>query len=272
MRNKVTVVGSGNVGASVALRLSDREIADVVMTDILEGIPQGKGLDILEAGPVVGSDSRGHPFVDESLAQFSAMLYFEDRYDVARAETEGQRQVAMNFHVMRLEGHADAPVDRAASAFAAPMDYAGLVYGKGPFLYPALRQELGDDAFFAGLREYVTTYRMRTAGPRSLTDVLARGPHASRVRALTHRWLEERHGDDDLGPSTPDTLIAGMLPPEMANDPAMRAMLGPMIQAMLGGGGGGGIEDMLGGGEEITPEQQRALEQLMQEMTGGGEE
>ena len=58
MRKKVTVVGSGNVGASVALRLADRELADVAMTDILEGIPQGKGLDILQAGPVVGSDSR----------------------------------------------------------------------------------------------------------------------------------------------------------------------------------------------------------------------
>jgi malate dehydrogenase len=58
MRKKVTVVGSGNVGASVALRLADRELADVVMTDIIEGIPQGKGLDILQAGPVVGSDSR----------------------------------------------------------------------------------------------------------------------------------------------------------------------------------------------------------------------
>src|SRR3990167_5653066 len=58
MRQKVTVVGSGNVGASTALRLADRELADVGMTDILEGIPQGKGLDILEAGPVVGSDSR----------------------------------------------------------------------------------------------------------------------------------------------------------------------------------------------------------------------
>jgi malate dehydrogenase len=51
------VVGAGNVGASVALRLADREMADVVMTDIVEGIPQGKGLDMLQAGPVVGSDS-----------------------------------------------------------------------------------------------------------------------------------------------------------------------------------------------------------------------
>ncbi len=55
MRKKVTVVGSGNVGASCAVRLADKAIADVVLVDILEGIPQGKALDILEAGPIEGS-------------------------------------------------------------------------------------------------------------------------------------------------------------------------------------------------------------------------
>jgi len=56
MRKKVTVVGSGNVGATVAHRLADKQLADVVMIDILEGIPQGKGLDLLEAGPIEGYD------------------------------------------------------------------------------------------------------------------------------------------------------------------------------------------------------------------------
>jgi malate dehydrogenase len=56
MRRKVTVVGAGNVGASCAVRLADRELADVVVVDVLEGIPQGKALDILEAGPVEGAD------------------------------------------------------------------------------------------------------------------------------------------------------------------------------------------------------------------------
>ncbi|HXW15563.1 MAG TPA: malate dehydrogenase [Terriglobia bacterium] len=58
MRKKVTVVGAGNVGATCALRLADKGLADVVVVDILEGIPQGKALDILEAGPLAGIDIR----------------------------------------------------------------------------------------------------------------------------------------------------------------------------------------------------------------------
>lgn len=45
MRPKVTVVGAGNVGASCALRLMDKELADVVLVDVVDGVPQGKALD-----------------------------------------------------------------------------------------------------------------------------------------------------------------------------------------------------------------------------------
>ena len=57
MRNKVTVVGAGNVGATTAQRIFDRGYADVVLVDIVEGLPQGKALDMLESGPVLGSDA-----------------------------------------------------------------------------------------------------------------------------------------------------------------------------------------------------------------------
>ena len=57
MRNKVTVVGAGNVGATAAQRVFERGYADVVLVDIIEGLPQGKALDLLESGPVVGTDS-----------------------------------------------------------------------------------------------------------------------------------------------------------------------------------------------------------------------
>jgi malate dehydrogenase len=56
MRKKVTVVGAGNVGANCALRIAGKELADVVLVDIVEGVPQGKALDILESGPVEGYD------------------------------------------------------------------------------------------------------------------------------------------------------------------------------------------------------------------------
>ena len=56
-RVKITVVGAGNVGATLGQRLAERGYADVVLVDIVEGMPQGKALDLLEAGPVVGYDS-----------------------------------------------------------------------------------------------------------------------------------------------------------------------------------------------------------------------
>jgi len=57
-RKKITVIGAGNVGASVAAYASAEELGDVVLVDILEGIPQGKGLDMFEASPVLGVDTR----------------------------------------------------------------------------------------------------------------------------------------------------------------------------------------------------------------------
>jgi malate dehydrogenase len=58
MRTKITVVGAGNVGATLGQRLVERGYADVVLVDIVEGLPQGKALDMLEAGPVVGYDAQ----------------------------------------------------------------------------------------------------------------------------------------------------------------------------------------------------------------------
>jgi malate dehydrogenase len=58
MRKKVTVVGGGFVGATTAQRIVDHELADVVLCDIMEGIPVGKGLDILESTPITHSDAR----------------------------------------------------------------------------------------------------------------------------------------------------------------------------------------------------------------------
>jgi malate dehydrogenase len=56
-RNKISVIGAGNVGATVANKVAEMEIGDVVMVDIIDGLPQGKGLDMLESAPIGGFDS-----------------------------------------------------------------------------------------------------------------------------------------------------------------------------------------------------------------------
>ena len=52
MRKKVTVVGAGNVGATAAMRIAEKELADVVLVDILESVPAGKCLDLMEAARI----------------------------------------------------------------------------------------------------------------------------------------------------------------------------------------------------------------------------
>ncbi len=71
MRRKVSIIGAGNVGASAAERIAQRRLADVVLVDIIEGLPQGKALDLNEAGPVDGYDvrltgSNGYEATDDS--------------------------------------------------------------------------------------------------------------------------------------------------------------------------------------------------------------
>jgi malate dehydrogenase len=56
MRRKVSIIGAGNVGATCAFRIAEKGYADIVLLDIIEGLPQGKGLDMLEATPIIDSD------------------------------------------------------------------------------------------------------------------------------------------------------------------------------------------------------------------------
>ena len=60
VRNKITVVGAGNVGATAAHWLAAKELGDVVLVDIVEGVPQGKALDLAQAAPVLAHHSWVH--------------------------------------------------------------------------------------------------------------------------------------------------------------------------------------------------------------------
>ena len=196
---------------------------------------------------LVGSDSRAHPYLDEGLAQYSAMLYLEDRYGIARAESDGMLNVGMNYKTMRMLGHADGKVDQPADAFGGMLRYAGIVYGKGPYLWAAIRKQLGDAAFTKGVRAYVATNRLRVAAPRALVESLAAidPAEAAKVRALATRWLDEAHGDDDLGKAS----LLDMVGPAMGLDPKS---LDPSMKSLLDGLlDGAGAEKKAGSGDPL---------------------
>ena len=74
MRKKVTVVGAGNVGASCAQYLAEANLCDVVLIDVVEGMPQGKALDLLQAGPVRGYDDKIEGSNDYAAAAGSSLV------------------------------------------------------------------------------------------------------------------------------------------------------------------------------------------------------
>jgi Peptidase family M1 domain len=194
---------------------------------------------------LVGSDSRDHPFVDEALAQYSAIVYLEDRYGKERAEKDGLLNVKANYQMMRMLGTADAPVDRPVETFGSMIAYAGIVYGKAPYFYAALRKTLGDQAFFSGLHAYVAKYAFRVAPSSALTDVL--GPQDPKLLALAQHWLQETHGDEDIGQADLAKLMGAMLGPD-----AMK-QLGPLLQGNGKGTGGidlGSVMKQLGLGQQ----------------------
>ncbi len=192
---------------------------------------------------LVGSDSRLNPFGDEGLAQFSALLYMEDRYGNARADKEAEMQVAMGYRMMRTMGHPDGPADLPVHRFPTPISYGGLVYGKGPIVYRELRKLFGDGSFFATLREYVRTYAFRLAPRRAFIEMLAY--QKSEANSLARRWLDEAHGDEDLGTASMSQMLqmlglqdptgqlgaldlGELMKPPDPNDPTMKELLGEL--------------------------------------------
>ena len=74
MKHKVSVFGAGNVGAETARRIAEKNLADVVLVDIINGIPQGKALDILQSGPVQGFDCKIKGTNDPSMIEGSDIV------------------------------------------------------------------------------------------------------------------------------------------------------------------------------------------------------
>lgn len=168
---------------------------------------------------IVGLSSHGFPTLDEPLAQYAAGLAMEDRYGRAAAEGTMDRNVKLNYALYRLLGGADRPVLRDTQTFRSQIEYAGLVYGKAPYLYAELRRRLGDERLHGAIREAVRRFRFQVVTTPewvAAVEEAAGGPRSG-VRATFRAYLEEARGDRDLGvDDSGDFVLDAIFPPDVA--------------------------------------------------------
>ena len=152
---------------------------------------------------LVGNDSISAPVIDEPLAQHSACLELRARSTTADCTP----YIDLQYQTMRSFGTADAPADQASDEFASSLQYGGVVYGKAPGFYRALETLLGADAVAAGLRAFATAQAWQQAGTDDLLGALkgVAPDRAAEIDALWVHWMEEVHGDEDLGTATTNT-------------------------------------------------------------------
>ena len=172
---------------------------------------------------IVGNDSQRYPSLDEPIAQFAAGLAFEDRYGAIKAKRAMDSNVKLNYAVYRMMGGADKAVLRDTKSFATAVEYAGLVYGKAPYVYVALRQKLGDKRLTKAIHDAVDANRFALATTDEWIASLEKGAGgpSSGVRKEFDRWLSEAHGDADLGVNgSGDFVMKTMLPPSWPDSSA----------------------------------------------------
>jgi len=161
---------------------------------------------------VVGSDSKNHPFVDEALANHSAILYFETIHGAKAGETQRELQLRLPYQIARMAGAKDRPVDLPTDQYNSTLEYAAIVYGKGALFFHALREEAGAAAHDRFLRDYYHTYAFKIADPKDLIGgLVAAAPARPKAQALADRWLKGTHGDEDIGALRLSSLFRSVL-------------------------------------------------------------
>jgi hypothetical protein len=181
-------------------------------------------------GVAVGNNPERDPFLDEALANWSALLYYKELHSEERAVAAQDDQLRGVYKVYRTFGGEDMPATRAAREYRNFFQYAAIVSSKGALMFVALRRLMGDEKFFAALRSYYETNKLEVAEPDDLRAAfLAEAPRAQR-RAMTrtfNRWLSGKSGDEDIAPPDPQLAMAlGINPNFTKGNPNAFARLG----------------------------------------------
>ena len=163
-------------------------------------------------GAVVGNDPGREPVLDEALANWSALLYYRELHGEQQAASALEEQLRGVYKLYRTFGGDDMEAGRAAREYRNSFQYAAIVASKGALMFEALRNLLGDEKFFAALRDYYNTNSLELADLDDLRGAFIAAAAVEQRRIVNRtfdRWLSSKRGDEDIGP--PDPKLAAEL-------------------------------------------------------------
>ena len=183
-------------------------------------------------GATVGNDAGREPVLDESLSNWSALLYYRELHGEQQTATALEEQLRGVYKVYRTFGGDDMEASHASREYRNSFQYAAIVATKGALMFEALRQLLGDEKFFAALRDYYAANSLEVADMDDLRGAFIAGAPVEQRRAVSRtfdRWLSSRRGDEDIGP--PDPKLAEELGlPARADVKGDKSMLTPFAK------------------------------------------
>ena len=163
-------------------------------------------------GTMVGSDPGREPVLDESLANWSALLYYRDMYGEQRADIALDEQLRGVYKLYRTFGGEDLEANLPARSYRNTFQYSAIVTGKGALMFEALRKLLGNEKFFTALKSYYDVNQFEIADLDDLRSAFAATASVAERRLVSRtfdRWLLDKHGDEDIAP--PDPKLAAEL-------------------------------------------------------------
>ena len=163
-------------------------------------------------GATVGNDAGREPVMDEALANWSALLYYRETHGEQEFTAALNEQVRGVYTLYRTFGGEDMEASRSAREYRNSFQYSAIVGSKGALMFEALRKLLGDERFFAALRDYYSANSLEVADMDDLRGAFIAGAPVEQRRAVSRtfdRWLSSKRGDEDIGP--PDPKLAAEL-------------------------------------------------------------
>jgi len=157
-------------------------------------------------GATVGNDAGREPILDESLSNWSALLYYRETHSEREIENALEEQLRGVYKVYRTFGGDDMEASRSSRDYRNSFQYAAIVSSKGALMFEALRKLLGDEKFYAALRDYYEANSLEVADLDDLRGAFIAGAPVEQRRAVSRtfdRWLSSKRGDEDIGPPDP---------------------------------------------------------------------